>query len=156
MRQEINKTKTIFNPKARHDYTIGDSVEAGIVLTGAEVKSLNLGAASLKGSYVAVTGEGALLVNAQINPYRFSRNEEYDPKRSRRLLLHKREIEKLKGQAAVKGAVLVALKIYRKRGKYKVEIGVGRGKKRYEKREVLKRQAQRRELEREVKAKIRM
>lgn len=141
----------IINKKARFEYTVLESLEAGIQLTGAEVKSLRLGSASLSDSYVAVTGTGVSLLNATISPYKFARNEDYDPKRSRRLLLKRREIERLRGLVAQKGVALAPLKIYLKHNRFKVEVGVVRGKKQYEKREQIKRRDLRREVEREVK-----
>ena len=146
----------IINKKARFEYTVLESLEAGIQLTGPEVKSLRLGSASLADSYVGVTKDGLSLINAQISPYKFARNEDYEPKRSRRLLVKSQERERLRGLVEQKGVTLVPLKIYLSHNRFKVEVGVVRGKKQYEKREQIKRRDLRREIEREVKARIRI
>lgn len=151
MKKSKRNSGSIVNTKALHDYTVLETVEAGVVLTGAEVKSVRLGMASLKESFVTLTKSGAQLLNAQITPYKFARNEEYEPKQTRALLLHKSEIEKLRGKVQQKGVSLVPLKIYSKRGKFKVAVGVVRGKKEFEKREMLKRRDIAREVERELK-----
>lgn len=137
----------IINKRARYEYTVLESLEAGIELTGAEVKSLRAGAASLLDSYVALTSRGPTLLNAMISPYKFARNEDYEPKRSRRLLLKRSEIEKLRGKAEQKGVSLVPLRIYLKHNRFKVEVGLVRGKKQYEKREQIKKRDLRREME---------
>ena len=102
----------IINKRARFEYTLLESWEAGIELTGPEVKSLRMGSASLIDSYVVITSRGPTLLNATISPYKFARNEDYDPKRTRKLLLKREEIEKLRGKAEQKGLSLIPLKIY--------------------------------------------
>ena len=134
------------NRRARFDYEILDTFEAGIELRGPEVKSLRAGKASLNESYAVLRGGEAFLVNAHINPYEQAGRENADPRRERRLLLHKREILRLQGQVAERGRTLVPLALYFRRGRAKVELALARGKKRFDKRETI----QRREQEREV------
>lgn len=140
------------NKKAYHDYFIEESVEAGIVLVGTEVKSLRLGQANLKDSYATVRGSELFLVNTHISPYKqadkFSQPE---PDRTRKLLLHKEEINKLIGKTKEKGYTLIPTKIYFKNGKAKVEIALAKGKKLYDKRETIKKKTVEREMEKAVK-----
>lgn len=134
------------NKKALHDYFVVQKFEAGIALQGTEVKSLRDGNANLKDSYVALKDGEAFLFGAHISPYSHGNLENHDPERTRKLLLHKREIEKLHGQTAEKGLTVVPLRLYFKSGRVKVEIAVVRGKKQYDKRET----ERNRELDREV------
>jgi len=136
------------NKKARHDYFIEETYEAGIVLTGTEVKSIRLGKVNLKDSYADVKGGEVFLHNMHISPYEKGNIFNKDPLRSRKLLLHKREINKLIGYTQQKGLTLVPLNIYLKRGLVKVELAVARGKKLYDKREDAARRDARREIER--------
>ncbi len=144
----------IVNRKAFFDYEITDRFEAGIHLVGAEVKSLRSGHAKLDGSYVKVIGLEIYLVGAQIFPYIYARPEGYDPARTRKLLLHKKEIVSLKGKLDGAHLTLVPLSWYTKGPLVKLEVGLARGKKQYEKREAKKREDQKRELEVEFKGKI--
>lgn len=144
----------IFNHKATFDYEILSRFEAGIHLVGAEVKSLRGGHAKLDGSFVRLMGTEAYLVNAQIFPYLYARPEGYDPKRTRKLLLHKKEIMSLKGKIEGANLTLVPLSWYTKGPLVKLEVGLARGKKEYQKREAKKREDQRRELEVEFRGKI--
>jgi SsrA-binding protein len=139
------------NKKARFDYFIEETYEAGIALQGTEVKSLRLGKAILKDSYVAINGEEAFLYNTHISPYPFGHQFNHDPERVRKLLLHKREIRRLTGKTHERGYTLVPLKIYLKNGKIKIEIGLAKGKALYDKREVLKRRSADREIEKAMK-----
>ena len=136
------------NKKAFHDYFVLQKFEAGIALTGTEVKSLRDGKANLKDSYVDVDRGEAWLVGAHISPYSHGNRENHDPERKRKLLLHRREIDKLQGQIVEKGLTIVPLRLYFKGGKVKAEIAVVRGKKLYDKRETEKR----RQLDREAEA----
>jgi SsrA-binding protein len=123
------------NKKARHDYFIEDSYEAGLVLTGTEIKSLRQGRVNLKESYAKVEGTELILYGMHISPYEQGNRFNGDPLRARKLLLHRQEIRKLIGYTAQKGLTLVPLKIYlNERGFAKLEIGVARGKKLYDKR----------------------
>ena len=144
----------IFNKKAPFEYEILERFEAGIALTGAEVKSLRGGHAKLDGSYVKVIGSEIYLVGAQIFPYLYARPEGYDPARTRKLLLHKKEIVSLKGKLDGAHLTLVPLSWYTKGPLVKLEVGLARGKKQYEKREAKKREDQKRELEVEFKGKV--
>ena len=144
----------IANPKAHFDYTIVDQLEAGVNLMGAEVKSLKGGHASLEGSFVKLVGAEAYLINAQIFPYVYARPQGYDPRRTRKLLLHKREILSLKTKLQAGNLTLVPLSWYTKGPLVKLAIGIARGKKKYEKREAKKREDIRRELDREFRGKV--
>lgn len=126
------------NKVARRNYEIIENVEAGIVLEGAEVKSVRAGQLNLKESYVRVKNGELFLVGCHINPYSYSRSEQYDPLRSRKLLLHKRQIDKFKGLVEQKGLTLVPLRVYFKSGRAKLEIGLARGKKLFDKRQDVK------------------
>ena len=136
------------NRRARHDYEILDTVEAGLVLLGPEVKSLREGRANLSDAYAAIRGSEAWLVNAHISPYAQAARENPDPRRERKLLLHRREIARLAGQVSERGLTLVPLSMYFKAGRAKVELGLARGKRSYDKRETIRRREQEREIER--------
>jgi SsrA-binding protein len=138
------------NKKAHHEYFILTKYEAGIVLTGSEVKSLRAGRANLADSYVIVKGEEAFLLGTHISPYAEANRENHDPLRTRKLLLHRREIEKLLQATVEKGLSVVPLRLYFKERHVKVEIAIARGKKLYDKRETEKRK----ELDREASAAI--
>lgn len=138
------------NRKAYHDYFIEETYEAGITLLGTEVKSLREGKANLKDSYALIKGNEIFLLNCHISPYSHGNIQNHDPLRTRKLLLHRKEINKLWGELTQKGLTLIPLKIYFKKGKAKVEIGLCKGKKQYEKREVLKEKEARREIERHL------
>lgn len=144
----------IFNKKATYEYTIAERFEAGVALTGAEVKSVKGGHAQLEGSFVRIIGSEAYLVNAQIFPYTYARPEGYDPKRTRKLLLHKSELIKLKSKIEGANLTLIPLSWYTKGPLVKLEVGLARGKKQYEKRESKRREDQRRELERDYRGKV--
>ncbi|MFZ5907991.1 MAG: SsrA-binding protein SmpB [Nitrospirota bacterium] len=139
------------NRKAYHDYHIEDTVEAGISLLGTEVKSLREGKASLKESYVMIKEGEAFLLNCHISPYTHGNRMNHDPLRTRKLLLHRKELNSLAGKATVKGYTLVPLKIYFKDSFAKVEIGLAKGKRLFEKRESIKAREARREIERAMK-----
>ena len=136
------------NKKAFHDYFILQKLEAGLELTGTEVKSLRDGKANLKDSYVVINGDEAFLLAAHISPYSHGNIQNHEPERKRKLLLHKREIEKLHVQITEKGLTIVPLRLYFKGSRVKAEIAVVRGKKQYDKRETEKR----READREAAA----
>lgn len=138
------------NKKALHDYHILDRMEAGIVLTGTEVKSLREGRANLKDSYVIVQHGEAFLLNAHISPYTHGNIQNHDPTRTRKLLLHKREIDRLSDEITRKGLTVVPLRLYFRDGRVKTEIAVARGKKLFDKRETEKRK----EADRETAAAI--
>jgi SsrA-binding protein len=127
------------NKKAFHDYFILEKLEAGIALLGTEVKAIREGRLNLKDSYAMVRAGETFLINCHISPYSHGNRENHDPTRSRKLLLHTKEISKLIGKTQEKGLTLVPLRVYLKRGKVKVELGVARGKKLYDKRETERR-----------------
>lgn len=127
------------NPKAHFDYEILETIEAGIVLEGHEVKSVKTGKVSIKGAYVRILNNEPYLIGATISPYQPANTPaDYDPQRSRKLLLSKKQISTLVGTSQAHGLTLVPLKLYNKRGLVKVLIGIARGKKKYDKREALK------------------
>ena len=137
------------NRRARHDYHIEETFEAGMVLTGAEVKSLRSGRASLSDAYGRVTGNELWVENLHIPPYEHGTSERgYEPKRPRKLLLHRREISRLIGKTAERGLTLVPMRLYFVRGLAKLELGLGRGKRQYEKRRAIADREHRREMER--------
>ena len=140
------------NRKAYHDYHIEETVEAGIALLGTEVKSLREGKANLKDSYVLTKEGEAFLLNCHISPYSHGNILNHDPLRTRKLLMHRKEIDKLSGKAATKGYTLIPLKIYFKDSFAKVEIGVAKGKRLFEKRETIKEREARREIARAIKS----
>ena len=140
------------NKKAFHEYHIDQKIEAGLVLTGAEVKSLRAGRANIKDGYAQVKNGELFLYNVHISPYSFAARTDNDPLRVRKLLLHKREIRKLIGKLKEKGVALIPLRIYFiGNGKAKVELGLARGKKLYDKRAALKEKQSSRELQRVMK-----
>jgi SsrA-binding protein len=143
------------NRKAFFNFEIEDTFEAGIALVGSEVKSLRAGKANLSDSYGKIKNGEIFLVECHISPYAQSGRENHEPLRERKLLLHKQEIKKLTGKVAERGYSLIPLRMYFKNGKVKVEIGLARGKKLYDKRESIKKKDQRRELERMMKFKQR-
>lgn len=136
------------NRKAQFNYEITERYEAGIQLLGSEVKSLRAGQADLKDSYAMVRRGEMWLVGARISPYEFAHEGGHDPDRDRKLLLHRHEIDRLASRIAEKGLTLVPIRLYFKDGKAKVELGLGKGKARYDKRETLKRRQADREMER--------
>ncbi len=136
------------NRKARHDYTVLETIECGIVLTGTEVKSVRHSEVSLSGSYGAVLKGELWLVGADIAAYRFGNRFNHEPKSMRKLLVHAKEVRDLQLKTEAKGLTLIPLKVYLKNGKIKVDLGVCRGKQLHDKRDALKKKALRRDLER--------
>jgi SsrA-binding protein len=131
------------NRKAKHEYFLLDTYEAGLVLKGSEIKSIRAGQVSIAQAYVSVDGNEAWLVNSHIAPYNQASINNHDPLRTRKLLLHRREISKLSDKVRQKGATVVPLRIYLKDGKAKIEIALAKGKKQYDKRaEIAKRDAE--------------
>jgi SsrA-binding protein len=143
------------NRRAFHEYHIDTTYEAGVALTGTEVKSVMAGRIQLKESYVAVRDNEAWLFNAHISPYSHGNRANHDPLRTRKLLLHRREIDKLEQAAAIQGMTLVITRVYLKSGRVKVEVGVAKGKKLYDKRETEMRRTVERETRAELKARQR-
>ncbi len=139
------------NRKARHDYHIIDSVEAGIVLRGSEVKSVREGKVNLKDAYARFKNGELWLIGMHISPYSQATFEMQDPLRTRKLLLHKRELKRLQRYVEEKGVTLIPLKVYFKKHLVKIELGIARGKKQYDKRASIAERDQKRELERMLK-----
>ena len=137
------------NRKARHDYFILDEHEAGMVLMGTEIKSLRLGRANLKDSHAEIRKGEVFLENMHIGTYPFAAHGNHDPLRSRKLLLHKDEIKRLTGKVKEKGHTLVPLRVYFKGGKAKVALALAKGKRKYDKREAIRKREEKRELDRE-------
>lgn len=140
----------IKNPKAFHNFELLEHIEAGIHLHGAEVKAIKLGHADLAGSYVKIIGSEAYLVNAKIYPYEYARPESYDEDRTRKLLLHKKEILTIKANLDGQKLTIVPTSLYTKGGFIKLDIAIGKGKKEYQKKESIKRRDIQRDLEREL------
>ena len=136
------------NKKARFNYFIEDTYEAGLCLLGTEVKSLRQGKANLGDSYGDIRKGEIYLVDAHISPYNFGNRFNHDPLRRRKLLLHKREIQRLIGKVQERGFTLIPLRLYFSKGRVKVEMGLAKGKKLFDKRETLKRKTMEREMER--------
>jgi len=139
------------NRKARFNFEIEDTLEAGIALVGSEVKSLRQGKANLSDSYAKIRGDELFLVDAHISAYDQAGSQNHEPLRERKLLLHRREIRKLVGKVAERGFSLIPLKLYFKNAKVKVELALAKGKRAFDKREAIKKKDQRRELERLIK-----
>lgn len=139
------------NRKARHLYHILDTVEAGLVLSGTEVKSLRAGRASLVDAYAAFSGNEGYVYNLSISPYEQGNRNNLPERRPRKLLLHRREINRLIGQVSQKGFTLVALQLYFKGSRVKLQLGLARGKREYDKREDVKERESRREMDRAMK-----
>ncbi len=140
----------IVNKKAFFDYQISERIEAGINLNGAEVKAIRGGFADLKGSFIKIIGSEAYLINAKIFPYKYARPEDYDERRTRKLLLHKKEIITLKGRTEGSNLTIVPLSIYTTKNFIKIELGLGKGKKEYQKKEAKKKKDIQRDLEKEI------
>ena len=139
------------NKKAFHDYEILEQFEAGIVLTGEEVKSVREGQINLKGSFVNTLHEETFLNNAHISNYKFSSNKDYNPIRIRKLILHKKEILNIDKSINQKGVTATALEAYLKKGLIKISIGICRGKKLHDKRETLKNRAMEKDIQKQLK-----
>ncbi len=136
------------NKKAYHDYFIEETLEAGLSLLGTEVKALREGRANLKESYVIIKNNEAFLLNCHIGPYSHGNIQNHEPLRTRKLLLHRREIERLRGKSQQRGYTIVPLKLYFKDNRVKLEIGLARGKRLFEKREAIKEREAKREIAR--------
>ena len=145
----MDKVKVIAtNRKARHDYHIEESFEAGLVLTGTEVKSIRAARVNLKESYARVENGELFIYNMHVSPYEPGNRFNHDPLRLRKLLMHKVEISRLAGKVQEKGLALIPLKIYLKKGRVKLELGLARGKKLYDKRRDIAERDSKREMER--------
>lgn len=145
---EVGRKLVAQNRRARHEYEILDTLEAGLVLLGPEVKSLRQGKASLADAYATVRRGELWLLNVHISPYEQAGRENPNPRRERKLLAHRAEISKLAGQVAERGLTLVPLSLYFENGRAKVELGLARGKRRYDKRQAIRKREEDREIDR--------
>jgi SsrA-binding protein len=136
------------NRRARHEYEILETVEAGLVLRGTEVKSLRAGHVNFKDSYATMRNGEAWLVGCHVSPYSHGTDANHEPERDRKLLLHRREIARLTGKIAERGLTVVPLRLYFKHGRVKIELGLARGKKLHDKRSALREREVRREMDR--------
>jgi SsrA-binding protein len=144
--------KTIaLNRRARHEYAVSETLEAGLVLTGTEIKSIRAGKVNLAEAYARIEHGEAWLIGAHIAPYEQGNRYNHEPRRTRKLLLHRDQIAELVGLTQAKGQTLVPLRLYIRDGRAKVELGIARGKKTHDKRRTIAERDQRRELEREAK-----
>ncbi|MBA3610436.1 MAG: SsrA-binding protein SmpB [Rubrobacteraceae bacterium] len=143
------------NKKAWHDFAIEETYEAGLALTGAEVKSIREGRANLKESYARVKDGEVFLIGAHISPYENARQGEQLPTRDRKLLLHRKEIDRLTGKIAVEGKTIIPLKLYSKRGNIKLEVAVASRKREYDKRRDIAKKTADREIQRAMKQRLR-
>lgn len=143
------------NKRAKFDYEILETFEAGLVLKGYEVKSVKIGHISLRGAYVVIQNEEAHLLNASVSPYQAKNTPEgYEPTRSRKLLLHKKQIKYLIGKSKMKGLTLVPVRVYTKKGKIKLEFAVAKGKRKIDKRELIRMREDKRGMERAMKGEL--
>jgi SsrA-binding protein len=149
--------KTVaLNRRARYDYAVEQTLEAGIVLTGTEIKSIRAGRVNLGDAYARIEHGEAILVGAHIAPYEQGNRYNHEPLRTRKLLLHRDQIAELAGLSQAKGLTIVPLRLYLRNGLAKLELGVARGKKTHDKRRTIAERDARRELQRETKARIKM
>lgn len=148
---ENNNKLVATNKKAYHDYHIEETMEAGMILTGTEIKSIRLGRVNLREAYAKIDHGEAFLINAHIAQYPGGNRYNHEPTRTRKLLMHRKELSWLVGKVREKGYTLVPLKLYIKRGYAKIELGLGRGKAMYDKREAIAHRDAQREIERAVK-----
>ena len=147
-----NMTTYSLNKNAKFDYEILETFEAGLVLTGVEVKSIRAGSVSLKGAFITIHGNDAYLINTHIPKYKYAgKLTDYEPERSRKLLLRKKEIDHLRGKTQERGLTIVPISIYTKGRHIKIEIAVCRGKKKYDKKEAIKKRDVQKEMARKMK-----
>ena len=146
--QEPRDRAIATNRRARHEYSILETYEAGLALRGTEVKSLRAGLVNFKDSYATVRNGEVWLLGCHINPYSHGADANHDPERDRKLLLHAKEISRLAGKVAERGLTLIPLKLYFKSGRAKLELGLGRGKKLHDKRSTLREREVKREMDR--------
>jgi SsrA-binding protein len=144
------------NRRARHDYAVEETLEAGLVLTGTEIKSIRAGRVNLAEAYARIERGEAWLIGAHIATYEQGNRNNHEPTRTRKLLLHRDQIAELMGRTQAKGQTLVPLRLYLRNGMAKLEIGIARGKKTHDKRRTIAERDMRRELERDVKARVKL
>ncbi len=146
----MTQSDIVTNRKALRDYFILERLEAGIALKGTEIKSIRAGRVNINDAFVRIEQNQAVLIGANIQPYERASHEQHDPVRPRRLLLHRKEIDRIEGLSAIEGRALVALRLYWKGHLVKVEIGIGKGKLQHDKREDLKKRSAEKEVRRAV------
>jgi SsrA-binding protein len=146
----------VLNRRARHEYTVEETLEAGIVLTGTEIKSIRAGRVNLVDAYARIEHGEAWLIGAHIAPYEQGNRYNHEPRRTRKLLLHRDQIAELVGRTQAKGQTLIPLRLYIRDGRAKLELGLGRGKKTHDKRRTIAERDRRRELERETKERVKL
>jgi SsrA-binding protein len=152
----ISSDKTVAtNRRARHDFEILETFEAGLVLRGTEVKSMREGQVNFKDSYVAVQNDEGWLIGCHVSPYHHGTDANHDPERRRKLLLHRRELARLLGKTSERGLTIVPLRLYFKEGRAKLEIGLARGRKLHDKRSVIRERETRREMDKAIRARAR-
>ena len=151
MKKDNSQKLKITNQRAHFDFFLKEHFEAGINLTGAEVKAIRLGHADLTGSFVKLRGNEAYLINSKIFPYKYARPENYDEKRTRKLLLHRSEIVSLKAKTDTASLTIVPVSLYTKSSYIKIELALGKPKKRFDKRETIKRRDQDRDIQEQIK-----
>jgi len=149
---DSNNRSIATNRRARHDYEILETVEAGLVLRGTEVKSLRDSQVTFKDAYATIRNDEAWLRGCHINPYSHGTDANHDPERDRKLLLHRREINRLSGRIAERGLTLIPLRLYLKAGRVKLELGLARGRKTHDKRSAIKEREVRREMDKAARA----
>jgi SsrA-binding protein len=149
---DSNNRSIATNRRARHDYEILETVEAGLVLRGTEVKSLRDSQVTFKDAYATIRNDEAWLRGCHINPYSHGTDANHDPERDRKLLLHRREINRLSGRIAERGLTLIPLRLYLKGGRVKLELGLARGRKTHDKRSAIKEREVRREMDKAARA----
>ena len=150
--ENSNDRSIATNRRARHDFEILETVEAGLVLRGTEVKSLRDSQVNFKDSYATIRNNEAWLRGCHINPYSHGTDANHDPERDRKLLLHRREINRLNGRIAERGLTLIPLRLYLKGGRVKLELGLARGRKTHDKRSAIKEREVRREMDKAARA----
>ena len=151
-RESENDRTIATNRRARHEYEILETVEAGLVLRGTEVKSLRAGQVTFKDSYATVRNDEGWLIGCHISPYSHGTDANHDPERDRKLLLHRRQIIRLLGKTAERGLTLVPLRLYFKGGRAKVELGLARGRKLHDKRSAIREREVKREMDKAARA----
>jgi SsrA-binding protein len=155
-RTAMTEQTIVLNRRARHEYAVEETLEAGLVLTGTEIKSIRAGRVNLVDAYARIEHGEAWLIGAHIAPYEQGNRYNHEPRRTRKLLLHKDQIAELVGLTQAKGQTLVPLRLYIRDGRAKLELGVARGKKTHDKRRSIAERDQRRELERELKERVKL
>ncbi|HRX03111.1 MAG: SsrA-binding protein SmpB [Anaerolineae bacterium] len=151
MKEKSDVKVVASNRKARHDYIIEETFEAGIVLTGTEIKSIRAGRVNLQDSFAMIRGGEVWLIGAHVSPYSHGNRENHEPRRERKLLMHRREILRLHGKIQEKGWTLIPLQIHLRNGRAKVQLGLARGKKLYDKRDSIAKHDHDREMRRALK-----